>query len=223
MTGQLHRFQLYSFINNVPGYRIQTGSRLIPHNINYLQLLCSANMYSEAFRCRWSLFVPHNVPLLSAKSKCLGTFLHNTLYLKCQIKAYCPIQLWPFSEMFQTMLWQVQLLCSNGSDNWLLLSTDEDTLEHNDPNSLYSCVWAQSSPSSTSKDIYTTLMIVHCFTTSEIPFFNALIFSSDPKDRIMPSVWIWLLAWHVNQLECFVFYRCLDSICSKLSTCSWLA
>lgn len=50
---------------------------------------------------------------------------------------------------------------------------------------------------------------------------NALIFSSDPKDRINASVRMWLLAWHVNRLKCFVFYRCLATICSEISSCTW--
>lgn len=70
------------------------------------------------------------------------------LHLDFQIKVYCPIELRPFSSCFCTLLWLVQSLCSNESDNWLLESADEDKLfVLNDfPNSLSLSVFELTAP-----------------------------------------------------------------------------
>lgn len=194
--------------------------------------------------------VPHYVLLLSKRLENLqipGDIFFTTvkLHLDFQMNAYCPFELRPFSACFCTMLWLVQLLCSNESDNWLLESADEDKLfVLNDfPNSLFLSVVEPTAPhpapqlphyqNSYSQPYMVHLQICarrlliidgfHCSWHTQPQRFplNALIFTPDPKDWIM-VVRMRLLACHVNQLDCF-FYGCLATICSWISTCTWVA
>lgn len=141
-----------------------------------------------------------------------------------------------YSRVSAPMLWLVLI---NESDNWVLQSADEDKLSlHNDFHSLlFSSVFSRpplpthhlSSPPPQSQLPFAAVHLCQAsaqhwwwfFTAQGFPrrpqrvSLNALVFTSDPKDKVVASVRVWLLAWHVNQLECFVFYRCLATICSK--------